>query len=191
MAINPFVQFTTERSDAFAAKDPMAALCTVATTEVNNLPNLRTLVLRDLDDQLAIFVNATSPKWPHLQKPFAVLTYWPSIQIQYRMTCTGIPIDDKIVHDSWQLRPPPPKTMDWFYNQHAPQSSTIGSREELLNTVDNVDLPDPLTAPSQAKGLQLNIVRMERLDLTQTNGIHDRTLYEKEENGWSHTTLVP
>jgi pyridoxine/pyridoxamine 5'-phosphate oxidase len=152
---------------------------------------MRTLVLREVDDQLAVFVNATSPKWQQMQSGFVLHTYWPSVQVQYRMHVEATPVDPRLVHESWRMRPDPPKRMDWFYEQHHTQSSPIESREVLLARLNQVRLPDPLTAPKNARGLLLEPFEIERLDLTQPEGVHDRQLFVLGGDGWQRSTLVP
>ena len=188
--MDPLDRFKADRNLARDAKDPMANLCTVASLDNENV-ELRTLVLRDVGADLAIFINATSPKWAKLQEGGSVLTYWPSVQIQYRLQVRTTPVPTDVVAESWQLRPDAPKRMDWFYTRQQSQSTDIGSRDRLLDEALGLDLPDPLVAPDTARGLLLRPYKIERLDLTQDNGIHDRTLYEESGDAWTTTTLVP
>jgi pyridoxine/pyridoxamine 5'-phosphate oxidase len=48
-----------------------------------------------------------------------------------------------------------------------------------------------LVAPEGAKGLLLLPDVIERLDLTQSNGVHDRVRYHREGDRWQQRTLVP
>ena len=169
----------------------MAHLCTVANIDAAGRAQMRTLVLRDVQGQLAIFINATSPKWAALQTGFTLHTYWPSVQLQYRFIVTAEVIDPQRVHESWHLRPDMPKRMDWFYEQHGQQSSKVTSRESLLAKISNVELPDPLHAPDNARGLLLSLIEVERLDLGQDNGVHDRQHFTLSGDDWHQSTLVP
>ena len=63
----------------------MAAVCVLATVDENGIPQARTLVLRDIAEGLAIYINASSPKWQQCQDMVAIQTWWPSVQVQYRM----------------------------------------------------------------------------------------------------------
>ena len=188
--MGPIDQFKADRDAARAAKDPMANLCTVANVSADGA-ELRTLVLRDVGEDLAIFINSTSPKWAPLLEGASVMTYWPSVQIQYRLQVATEPVDADFVAESWQLRPDAPKRMDWFYTNQQAQSTDIGSRERLVEEALGLELPEPLIAPETARGLLLKPYRIERLDLTQDNGIHDRTRYQWSEDRWTGTTLVP
>ncbi|NOX52302.1 MAG: hypothetical protein GXP16_17470 [Gammaproteobacteria bacterium] len=189
--LDPVTQFTHDRARAWQQKDPMAGLCTVANIDAAGQAQLRTLVLREVEGALAIFVNASSPKWRTLQQACAVHTFWPSVQIQYRLQVETSPVGDDFVASSWQLRPDAPKKMDWFYQLIESQSKPIASRTKLLQQLDQLDLPNPLVAPEQAKGLLLHIMQIERLDLTQPNGVHDRQLFIRQKDEWQQQTLVP
>ncbi len=189
--MDPLALFDADRSRARDAQDPMAHLCTVANVDASGRAQMRTLVLREVDGRLAIFVNATSPKWGGLQNGFVLHTYWPSVQVQYRMHVSAEHVDTHLVHDSWHLRPDAPKRMDWFYEQHSVQSSPVTSRAHLLTKLAEVDLPEPLRAPDNARGLLLAPEEIERLDLTQPDGVHDRQLFTQTDAGWVVSTLVP
>jgi pyridoxamine 5'-phosphate oxidase len=189
---DPLQRLRADRERAHALQDPCAALCTLANIDTDGMPQARTLVLRELDEQLAVFINQTSPKWPDLQqRPVSLVVWLPSIKVQYRLACTTTLIPQALVHDSWHLRPEPPKRMDWFYTLVQPQSSTIDSRSQLLEALEALELPDPLTAPGSAQGLFLHPNRVERLHLGEDNGVHDRALYQLDEQTWSARTLVP
>lgn len=183
--------FKQDRERAREQNDPMASVCTVATIDELGHPQVRTLVLRDIEESLAIFVNATSPKWSSLQNKCAMHTYWPSVQIQYRMQVRTEPLPQDIVHASWQLRPDAPKHMDWLYESGNTQSSQIGSREELLAKLDSLQPPEPLIAPGNARGLKLIPQEIERLDLNQDNGVHDRALIRLTDTGTQTIVLIP
>lgn len=190
----PLVRFETERANAFAANDPMAAVCTAASLAKDNRLDIRTLVLRDLEPGLGLFANRTSvtaDKWSFwLREPFAVQTYWPSQQVQYRMQCTACELAQEGVALSWLQRPDAPKRMDWLYEKHA-QSSAIGSRDALIEALSGVSEDAANAAPDSARGLRLMPVEIERLFLGSDNGVHERTRYTLQGDEWRAETLVP
>ena len=102
---NPLLQFQEDRQKARDANDPMAAVCVLASVDENGFPQARTLVLRDIAEGLAIYINASSPKWQQVQDVIAIQTWWPSLQVQYRMQarCEALPATH--IAQSWQLRP--------------------------------------------------------------------------------------
>ena len=188
---DPLEQLAQDRSRAFAEKDPCAGLCTLASLDGAGWPDARTLVLRDLDGRLAVFVNATSPKFAHLDR-VSVVVWLPTVNVQYRLRCTTTPVPQATVQESWQLRPDPPKRMDWLYTTRQAQSTPVASRDELLKVLAGLELPEPLVAPDTARGLFLHPELIERLDLGMENGVHDRRRYRPgNPGGWIEEVLVP
>lgn len=193
---DPLVQFHADRQLARDAGDPMAHVCVLATVDEQGRPQARTLVLRNVDDEngsrLALFINANSPKWAELTNgdSACVQVYWPSVELQYRMQVQIETLDPRVVAASWQFRPDAPKKMDWLYQQQA-QSTVVADRAELLKQLEQLETPEPLVAPEAAKGLIIQVTEIERLDLTQSNGVHDRTLYTLHQGVWGKQTLVP
>ena len=188
--MNPLELLREDRAAARSKRDPCADVCIVANVDAQGGPQARTLVLRDIEDEFAIFVNATSPKWPHLARVHVVL-WLPSVKVQYRLDCKTDPIAGQIVHESWQLRPEPPKRMDWFYTMQQPQSSIVAGRDELLARLAALDLEDSPGTPPTARGLYLRATLIERLDLGQANGVHDRRRFELADDVWQENVLVP
>ncbi len=188
--MNPLELLHNDRSVARSRQDPCADVCTVANVDEHGRPQARILVLRDIEGELAIFVNATSPKWPRLAEVHVVV-WLPSVKVQYRLACTTDPIAEHIVHTSWHMLPEPPKRMDWFYTMQQPQSSAVADRDELLARLAALDLEDSPEAPPTARGLYLRATLVERLDLAQANGVHDRRRYALADEVWQETVLVP
>ena len=217
--MNPIARFHEDRMRARAERDPCAELCALATVNAEGAPEIRTLVLRDLEDpanpaqgsRLAVFINDSSPKWPVMARVSA-LAYFPVLKIQYRLSCATAPVPEALVHGRWQERPEAPKRMDWYYAKH-PQSSPVASRSQLIEEVGGLSLPDPLVAPPSARGLYLAALVIERLDLNQPDGIHDRRRWRRRspsppgagqpatataqsaddvlDGGWTEAVLVP
>ncbi|MCY3792970.1 MAG: hypothetical protein OXG51_01175 [Gammaproteobacteria bacterium] len=217
--MNPIARFHEDRKRARAERDPCAELCALATVNADGAPEIRTLVLRDLEDpanptegtRLAVFINDSSPKWSAMARVSA-LAYFPVLKVQYRLSCATAPVPEALVHGRWQDRPETPKRMDWYYARR-PQSSPVASRSQLIQEVGNLDLPEPLVAPPSARGLYLLPFAIERLDLNQPDGIHDRRRWQRPtpssprvgeppiakaqsaasvlDSGWTEATLVP
>lgn len=187
--VSPLQWLREDRVRARALQDPYAELCALATVDARNLPQVRTLVLRDLDDRLGVFVNATSPKWPSMESVAAVV-FLASLGVQYRLSCATEPIPAELVRTSWQLRAEMPKRLDWFYENRT-QSSAMGSREQLLAELAAQQVPEPLAAPESARGLYLLPDDIERLDLNQADGVHDRRRWRLVDGTWRQQVLVP
>jgi pyridoxamine 5'-phosphate oxidase len=191
--VSPLDWLATDRARARSHSDPCANLCTLATVDAAGHPQARTVILRDVDGRLAIFLNETSPKWQQLEhtQSLAIVVWLPSINVQYRLQCDSRPVAKQNVYESWQLRPDPPKRMDWFYTRIQAQSTPIDSRDALLEQLGKLQLRDPLVAPRTAAGIYLEPFRIERLNLTMPDGIHDRRSFQRRADGWHEVVLVP
>ena len=187
--MNPLTKFHADRARARAERDPCAEICALATVNAEGAPEVRTLVLRDIEDSakpgeephLAVFINDSSPKWPAMTRVSA-LAYFPVLKVQYRLSCATAPVSETLVHSRWQERPEAPKKMDWYYTQR-PQSSVVSCRDQLIEEVRSLTPPEPLVAPPSARGLYLVPFGIERLDLNQPDGIHDRRCWRRPASG--------
>lgn len=192
MTTDPWQQLHEDRSAAFEAKDPCANLCYLATVDGSGAPQVRTLVLRALEDNgLGLFINSTSPKWQQLAAGVSVLVYLPSLSLQYRIQAQVEAIAKSTVDASWTLRPDTPKRLDWFYQSYGAQSSAVQDEATLLRELD-MQVPDtPEQAPESAQGLRLLPKQIERLDLNAAGGPHQRQLFTLEGTSWVAQTLIP
>lgn len=189
IAPEPLQRLAADRAAAREQGDGWAALCTLATVTSAGDAEQRTLVLRDMDERLALFFSATAPKWQQLQtRPTcSVAIYLPTTQVQYRLRAKWERIDPALVRSSWLLRPDMPKKLDWLYQIH-PQSSPI-VRTDLVAQLAT-ELPTPEAAPGTAMGVYLNPLKVERLELSA--GVHQRECWELGEAGdWAREDLVP
>ena len=188
---NPVELFKLDQQTARNQKDPYASLCVISTISKEMLPQSRTLVLRQVEGSLAIFINKSSPKWEELKNGVALQTYWASTQVQYRMNVSTKPIDKEIINQFWQLRPEIPKKMDWIYQSRFPQSSKVTSLDQIRSETRKFTEVEKLTATENATGLILTPQKIERLSLDTPDGIHDRKLFIHTKEGWSESQLMP
>ena len=186
---DPIVALGRDRANARQQGDGNANLCVVSSVDADGEPQARVLVLRDIESRLAIFFNGSSPKASEFDHSYciSVLSWLPSLGVQYRMACRLEAIDPQVVRESWQLRPLAAKRLDWLY-QRSPQGSTVEDRETLLARLEQMESD---TAPANALGFFLDPMRIDRLALDNETGVHDRHLFEREGNEWRCQTLIP
>jgi len=193
--LQPWMQLWQDRAAAAAAADPCASLCSLATVDEQGIPQVRTLVLRNLAEEaggeLGLFINSTSPKWQQLADLVSILVYLPSQQVQYRIQTRLTPIAKSAVDRSWLLRPDTPKRLDVYYENASPQSAPVANREQLLSSLETEVANVPQQAPASAQGLRLQPQTIERLQLTTDGSPHHRTLHHLKQGIWSEQTLVP
>ena len=192
--MDPLAMLANDRTRAREARDPWANLCVLATVDERSIPHARVIVLRDLNDRLAIFINATSPKHAQIElgTQQAVLIYLASVGVQYRLAVGLEAVPADIVHRNWRERPRIPKVMDWLYRRLRAQSRTVVSREALLDAYAALDeeLPQSLEAPPDAVGYYLVVREIERLELSGIE-VHRRQRFVHEAGaGWMTTEIV-
>lgn len=191
---DPLLLLADDRIRARDTNDPWANLCVLSTIDAQNRPQARVVVLRDLERRFAILINATSPKHRELalSHRHTVLVYFASLGVQHRLTVLLEPVATAIVHKNWADRPRIAKVMDWFYERFGPQTSDVGSRDELMDHFADLDrqLPIDVSAPAAAVGYFLIIEEAERLELA-TDRPHERVRYRRSGTDWNATHLVP
>lgn len=179
-----------EQDAARQAGDPNASLIVLATVSPAGQPEARTLVLRWVEHEPALFVNRTSPKWQSIEAEprVALLAYWPSLEIQYRIDGQVEPLADAVVHGSWRARPAIPRQLDQLYESFVPQSGVLADPAVLEMRLEDTS-PDPAQVPAAASGLLLRPERIERLKL-QSNAPHERSQAHVSSD-WAEEYLMP
>lgn len=166
----------------------------MATVDESGQPHVRTVILRDDGERFGLFINATSPKWQHLERvpEIELVTFYPTLNVQYRLRGTSSPIGREAMSENWQNRPFGGKRLDWYYDGVRPQSTPIPSRDELIEGLTQQGARmDHQQPPPSVNGIYLDPVQIERLDLNDPDRIHDRRRYRRVESGWTCSILVP
>ncbi len=195
--MNPIIKIQDDRIDARKLGDTNADICFLALADANGKASVRTLVLRDINNnRFTLFINKTSPKWAAFSNDasYELLIWYASMQRQYRISGTTQNIDLDIVKSNWQRRPIGSKYLDNVYETLGDQSSVIPSRKiltdkiaELKKTLD----PDQMVVPKQVAGIELIANRIEMLDLSMEDRIHDRQVFHYDGKEWHSETLIP
>lgn len=195
--INPVEDIIANRTKAQEAKDTNADICFLSLADEDGLASVRTLVLRNIKNRgFSIFINQSSPKWKILScgGSWQILLWYASQQKQYRISGSMEPISEQEVRESWKLRPDGSKWLDQVYETLGAQSSTLSSRQDLLDHIDSLKQQhciEDMQAPSQVGGITLNAESIERLDLLNPDRIHDRRLFTWKNNQWVQKFLIP
>ena len=187
---DPIALLRADRAEARELADPNANLCACATV-AGGEPQVRMLVLRELDGRFALFVNRSSPKHGEFAESASVqlLVYLPSLAVQYRLTCGLVAMPLAVVYASWRQRPLVPRQLDWLYAER-PQSSPLPSAAWLAEALATEAGPSADAAPASAVGYYLAPHGVERLLLRQ-DGPHDRRRYTLAAGAWRSEALMP
>ncbi len=154
---------------------------TFATSGINGRPRLRTVVLRDIDDQLnlTIYTDKRSKKITHIHEHNVVSLLFLDnerlIQLSIRAKAEIIK-DERTLKNIWEQVPQ--KSKKEYTTKLAPG-------EEIKNPekIDFLEEKHFFTA------IKLIPDKIEYLRLNRPN--HIRVLFRKEDNNWQGTYLVP
>lgn len=187
--VDPLAALRADRQRARDAGDPLAGLCWLA-TGADGTASVRTLVLREVDGDFAIFTNASSPKWRQLQSGAQpeLLVYLPSCRAQYRLRGVLTPIAAATMAQHWQQRPHWGRRLDHAYERQA-QSSELATPDVLEAIRSGTEAPSAM--PSGVRGLRLEPARIERLLLDDAQPPHDRRLWQRDGHLWREVLLMP
>lgn len=193
--LSPRAWLDADRQRAREARDPNAALCWLASLDELGRPRVRTLVLRDLGEQLALFVNATSAKWPQLQRDQShELALWlPSQQCQWRLLAQLRPLPASVIAEHWPHRPRSSQVLDHLYEHRWGQSAPLPSSQAFAEQHAALDaqLSSTLTPPPSVRALALELTELERLQLTPAPALHERLHFRLRDGAWEQSPLTP
>ncbi len=192
---DPLSGLREDRARAREYGDANSELCWLATIDASGLPRVRALVLRDVEEGLALFINATSAKGADLTREprCQIATWYPSLQRQWRLTVQTEPLSRTLLTSHWQRRPRSSQVMDHLYGDGFPQSTPLDDPARLRSAHDALDAAlgsDP-SPPADALALKLEILGAECLQIHPADRLHDRWEYVQDGSGWTRRALVP
>lgn len=191
MTTDPLVLLSNDRVEARRTNDPLVDRCILGTVDRNGRSALRTLVLREIDERLALFYSRSSAKHVELMNNGlrgAILIFLPSIGVQYSIESRFEDIPRSVVEEHWQLKPDAAKRMDSIYERH-PQSTVIDNFESF-KTLFAATVP-PRKSPANGCGVFLVPAVVDRLELRTDPHMHDRKLFTRKDDRWHVQHLVP
>ncbi len=190
---DPFELFKKWMAEAEKSEinDPNAL--SVATTNSNNEPSVRMVLLKGLSTKGFVFyTNLNSPKSDDLTKnPKAAMCFhWKSLQRQIRISGSITQVADAEADIYFDSRPYESKIGAWTSDQ----SKIMNTREEFLKKIneykkkykDEKNLP----RPKHWSGWCLNPSSFE-FWLGDKYRIHERLKYNKVLNNWKKEILYP
>jgi pyridoxamine 5'-phosphate oxidase len=195
--MNPVEKIQADRKEARQLGDTNADICFLALADSDGNASVRTLVLREItENRFTLFINKSSPKWKALISgaSLELLIWYSTLQHQYRVSGSMRELDPEIVKSSWQYRPSGSKYLDHVYQELGDQSSTIPSRETLTEKIKHFEAvldPENMTAPSFVAGVEILADRIEMLDLSMEDRIHDRRVHNFDGTLWTSEILIP
>lgn len=191
LADDPIEQFRDWYERA-AQEVPLVDAMTLATVDADGTPDARMVLLKGFGpDGFRFFTNLGSVKARQLQAHprAALILYWRELdrQVRIRGSVEKLPPEDDDAY--FATRPVAARIGAWA----SPQSEPLSDREILDERVREVTdrfAGDDIPRPQFWGGY---IVRPERIEFWQGQAarLHDRFVYERENDGWSIRRLAP
>ena len=172
--------------------DPNAV--SLATSNKNNVPSVRIVLLKDFNQNGFIFyTNLNSQKGNEIKEnPNASMCFhWKSLLRQIRIVGTLKQVDDKTADEYYNSRAYESRIGAWA----SKQSSELKDRNELLNSLEDFknryNDKSRVPRPSHWSGWNLKPSSIE-FWLDGDNRIHERLKYTKNSKGeWIRSLLSP
>ena len=189
---NPIEQFNVWFEEAVDAQllDPYAM--TISTVNENGQPSIRVVYMRGVsDDGFVFYTNYLSSKGKDLMlnNKIALNFFWGAVERQVRVEGVVNKVDEPTSDIYFSNRPRESQIGAWASSQ----SSEIASREELEEKVEfytekfkGTDVP----RPPHWGGFIVNPLKIEFWQ-GRPSRLHDRLLYEKQNNQWKIKRLAP
>tara|TARA_B100001175_G_scaffold279593_1_gene256890 strand:- start:321 stop:947 length:627 start_codon:yes stop_codon:yes gene_type:complete len=172
--------------------DPNAVA--LATSNKNNLPSVRMVLLKDFNKNGFVFyTNLNSQKGNELKEnPKASMCFhWKSLLRQIRISGSVSLVSDDVADAYYNSRSYESRIGAWA----SKQSKELSSRDELLNSIEEYkkkyNLKNNVPRPSHWSGWNLSPLSIE-FWLDGDSRIHERLNYTKDSNGnWIKSLLNP
>ena len=189
---NPVSFFLKWFDDALKVNKDEANACVLSTVSVENKPSSRVVLLKSVNEKgFTFFTNYKSNKSLDIQNnPNVSLNfYWPELERQVRITGIAEQISPKDSDEYFKNRPRESQMGAWLSHQ----STSIGLYYDFMDTLNKLE--------STFKGKDIErplhwggyCVIPSKIEFWQgrPSRLHDRLLYEFDENVWNKKRLAP
>jgi pyridoxamine 5'-phosphate oxidase len=189
---NPISFFLKWFDDALKLNKDEANACILSTVSVENKPSSRVVLLKSVNKKgFTFFTNYKSNKSLDIQNnPNVSLNfYWPELERQVRITGIAEQISPKDSDEYFKNRPRESQMGAWLSHQ----STSIGLYYDFMDTLNKLE--------STFKGKDIErplhwggyCVIPSKIEFWQgrPSRLHDRLLYEFDENIWNKKRLAP
>ena len=193
---NPIELFKNWMDDAIKSEPNDPNALALATSDKNEIPSVRMVLLKDFDESGFVFYTSfNSPKSITLKNnPNASMCFhWKTLLRQIRITGSVSSVSDEEADNYYKSRPYDSRIGAWA----SQQSQILKSREELLSEIEKFKKKYPndenVPRPKHWSGWRLSPVEIE-FWLGGRSRIHERLKYIKKQNqnkDWERVLLNP
>jgi pyridoxamine 5'-phosphate oxidase len=195
---NPMIALMEALEAARRARDPGAEWLNLITLDEEGFPVARILTLRGISEEsIVVTANRRSPKMQQLEDDgrYEAHLFWPKVLGQVRVRGRYRVEDPPELAEGWQQRAYGGKIMDLYQVHGRPQSSTIASRELLLQELAALRRRFPSDRSIEKPAEIVNLVLLpDFLELwigDATDRVHDRRWYTRRGDDWLEEVVVP
>ena len=172
--------------------DPNAL--SLATSDKNNFPSVRMVLLKDFNQNGFVFyTNLNSQKGNELKEnpKVAMCFHWKSLLRQIRISGIVTQVNDEVADQYYNSRGYESRIGAWASRQ----SEELNNREQLINSIkeykDKYNNEEKVPRPSHWSGWNLSPLSIE-FWLDGDSRIHERLKYTKDDSGqWIKSLLSP
>lgn len=190
---DPIDQFNAWLEEAIQAEVEEPTAMVLSTVNSDGKPSARVVLLKDVSAHgLSFFTNYDSRKGQELKdNPFASVTFfWPALERQVRIEGKVVMVAPDVSDAYFHSRPKGSQIGAWA----SPQSQVIQSREVIekkdKELTTQYATSEQIPRPPHWGGYQL---QPERVEFWQgrPNRLHDRIVYEQQDEKWLIRRLAP
>ena len=189
---NPFAQFSVWWNEAVQSDIVEVNAMTLSTVTSTGKPSSRIVLLKGDDEEgFVFFTNYSSDKGRQLmQNHFAALLFfWKELERQVRIEGVVSKVSEEESDAYFNSRPVGSRLGAWA----SPQSQKISDREvlnnELMKFTEQFD-QENIPRPAHWGGYRVKPTRIEFWQ-GRSNRLHDRILYEQDNDNWQISRLAP
>ena len=189
---NPISFFLKWFDDALKVNKDEANACVLSTVSVENKPSSRVVLLKSVNEKgFTFFTNYKSNKSLDIQKnPNVSLNfYWPELERQVRITGIAEQISPKDSDEYFKNRPRESQMGAWLSHQ----STSIGLYYNFMDTLNKLESTfkgKDVKRPLHWGGYCIIPSKVEFWQ-GRPSRLHDRLLYEINEDVWNYKRLAP
>ena len=189
---NPFAQFSVWWNEAVQSDIVEVNAMALSTVTSTGKPSSRIVLLKGYDEEgFVFFTNYSSDKGRQLmQNHFAALLFfWKELERQVRIEGVVSKVSEEESDAYFNSRPVGSRLGAWA----SPQSQKISDREvlnnELMKFTEQFD-QENIPRPAHWGGYRVKPTRIEFWQ-GRSNRLHDRILYEQDNDNWQISRLAP
>jgi pyridoxamine 5'-phosphate oxidase len=189
---NPISFFLKWFDDALKVNKEDSNACVLSTVSVENKPSSRVVLLKSVNEKgFTFFTNYKSNKSLDIQNnPNVSLNfYWPELERQVRITGVAEQISPKDSDEYFKNRPRESQMGAWLSHQ----STSIGLYYNFMDTLNKLESTFKGKVVERPLHWGGYCIIPSKIEFWQgrPSRLHDRLLYEFDENVWNKKRLAP